>query len=94
MELESSEMAMTAKDQAIALAIERITLTLECEDLVQSGPLTGALEALKQAKPAPDCRTCEHIEGTYCANRIHRAIICTNGDQYIEAPQVVLWRTE
>ena len=42
----------------------------------------------------PDCRTCEHIEGTYCSHRINRAIICVGGDQYQAAPAVVLWMTK
>lgn len=41
----------------------------------------------------PDCRTCqryyrcEHHWQSDPAN-------CTNGDKYVEAPKVVLWRTE
>ena len=79
----------TTKDQAIALAA----------DIESDGCCAHKKEAVKLLRdlaqpPAPDCRTCEHRDGTFCGNRIHRGIRCTNGDQYQPAPQVVLWRTE
>ena len=37
----------------------------------------------------PDCRTC-----LYSKHPDNCAVWCTNGDRYIEAPKVVLWRTE
>jgi len=50
---------------------------------------------LRAAKPAqPDCRTCDHE--VCCENWNHylNYMNCTNGDKYMEAPKVVLWRTE
>lgn len=43
----------------------------------------------------PDCRTCDWYvqtdwDGILGCGLDH----CTNGDKYIEAPRVVLWRTE
>jgi hypothetical protein len=39
--------------------------------------------------PAPDCRTCDcHVVSCWSD------LPCTNGNQYVEAPAVVLWGTE
>jgi hypothetical protein len=44
--------------------------------------------------PAPDCRTCERVKSCKEHGWPSLHFDCTNGDQYIEAPKVVLWRTE
>lgn len=69
-----------------------------------TGNLTGEEVAMLQRalirtgkkieKPAqPDCRTCENLESCKEDARWMRNY-CTNGDRYVEAPKVVLWRTE
>jgi hypothetical protein len=90
---------MTTKDQAIALALEALTLQvhgLDTYNKSHKGDKTStALAALRQVQaqpPAPDCRTCNN-KG-YCINTYPEAQRCTNGNQYVEAPAVVLWRTE
>ena len=46
----------------------------------------------------PDCRTCRYHHELGChqymSNMRDTARHCVNGDKYIEAPKVVLWRTE
>lgn len=54
---------------------------------------------LRQQSAQPDCRTCKYGDtpdgpndykwGCLCVARV-----CTNGNQYIKAPPVVLWRTD
>jgi hypothetical protein len=55
--------------------------------------LADAIAAWNTRAAQPDCRTCGKYaigpSGEYCLTPY-----CTNGDQYIEAPRVVLWRTE
>ena len=94
---------MTTKDQAIAPKVmlfnpytgkPRFPLDIQSDPqgILIVDPEATSLRAYQP--PAPDCRTCEHRDGTFCGNRIHRGIRCTNGDQYQPAPSVVLWRTE
>jgi hypothetical protein len=95
---------MTTKDQAIALALEALTLQvhgLDTYNKSHKGDKTStALAALRQVQaqpPAPDCRTCaqyQEDEGTCLYPLYHGLKQCTNGDQYQPAPKVVLWRTE
>jgi hypothetical protein len=73
---------MTTKDQAITW--------------IPTGPWPKEAEMLESwvaPGPTPDCRTCvnyyTYVRGPDCSSNF-----CTNGDQYIEAPKVVLWRTE
>ena len=52
-------------------------------------------DALVHQAAQPDCRTCvyrtlDREELDICC----QSQVCTNGDKYIEAPKVVLWRTE
>lgn len=48
-----------------------------------------AIEVWNKRAAQPDCRTCtQHVVS--CWSNIK----CVNGDKYIEAPKVVLWRTE
>lgn len=46
-----------------------------------------------KALAQPDCRTCDNLESCSEDAKWMRNY-CTNGDKYIEAPKVVLWRTE
>lgn len=58
-----------------------------------------AIEVWNARKPAPDCRTCEHmwidieLGNDESTSRCDSAL-CVNGDQYQPAPTVVLWRTD
>lgn len=52
--------------------------------------LDGAFLQAQAQPPAPDCRTCEHMNFCYAYTPY---AACTNGDQYQPAPKVVLWRT-
>ena len=76
---------MTTKDQAIAPTSADYPM----------GYAEGFNDACKP--PAPDCRTCERrypeVDGAYGGYTNKCDMKCTNGDQYKEAPQVVLWRT-
>jgi frataxin-like iron-binding protein CyaY len=64
---------------------------------VTTAQIVDAIESLTKQLEA-DCRTCHYyasLEG--CFNTMHnelRGVVCTNGDQYKQAPSVVLWRTE
>ena len=51
----------------------------------------GYLIRLLEGKSQPDCRTCAHHWDKGCAVYGEG---CTNGDNYVESPKVVLWRTE
>lgn len=87
---------MTTKDQAIAQAFKLwADRQRNWTDTLRAEAWAAFQEGYWSAQPpAPDCRTCEHRDGTFCGNRIHRGIRCTNGDKYQPAPSVVLWRTE
>jgi hypothetical protein len=78
---------MTTKDQAIARFVEAVKLDRhDWEDWPTDS--REAFIALQQ--PAPDCRTCKWKD--HCKDGIDMR--CTNGNQYVEAPAVVLWSTK
>jgi len=54
----------------------------------------AAIEWHLAQPPAPDCRTCKHYHLTRCLFLEHYQNGCTNGNQYVEAPAVVLWGTK
>ncbi len=78
------------------------------ESLAHEAPISGnhlaqarvllAAKMYAQQPAQPDCRTCRfhHELGChqYMSNMRDTAKHCVNGDQHIEAPRVVLWRTE
>jgi hypothetical protein len=74
--------------QAIAKFVEAVKLDRhDWEDWPKDS--REAFVALQAAQP--DCRTCWHYAGLDGCWNVKG---CTNGDKYIEAPRVVLWRTE
>lgn len=80
---------MSTKDQAIARFVEAVKLDRhDWEDWPTDS--REAFIALQQL--APDCRTCKHLCVVNLNEKCFRG--CANGDKYIEAPAVVLYRTE
>lgn len=55
-------------------------------------------DALVHKAAQPDCRNCRYHHELGChqymSNMRDTARHCVNGDKYIEAPKVVLWRTK
>lgn len=83
---------MTDKDQAIALVLEAEHRARSCGFLSGTTNWAGVIvNVLNAQPPAPDCRTCEHMNFCYAYTPY---AACTNGDQYQPAPKLVLWRTE
>jgi hypothetical protein len=83
---------MTAKDQAVVPFIQSIKIPTDTmEQEFQSYYLRGYKAGqLATQPPAPDCRTCENLESCKADAQWLRNY-CTNGNQYQEAPKVVLW---
>lgn len=76
---------------------------IEANDRARSlGFVTGTTNwagvLAKAVAAQPDCRTCRfhHELGCYqyMSNMRDTTKHCINGDKYVEAPAVVLWRTE
>ena len=60
------------------------------KSLADNAPLREQVRVLEDARPEPDCRTCQHMrDETACAMSLWG---CTNGDRYEPLPPVRIWR--